>query len=111
MTRTLAVEWAAHGVRVNAVAPGPFDTPGAKDRLWPLPEIEQQIVQDIPLERFASLEEVTNTIIFLLSPAASYITGECITIDGGAWLGKGIGRATEWMNRFEELRKAAKGNQ
>jgi NAD(P)-dependent dehydrogenase (short-subunit alcohol dehydrogenase family) len=110
MTRTLAVEWARYGIRINAVAPGPFDTPGAKDRLWPLPEIEQKIVDEIPLERFASLSDVTNGILFLLSPAASYITGECLTIDGGAWLGKGIGRATHWLDRFEELRKATKMN-
>ena len=90
MTRTLAVEWARHGIRVVAVAPGPFDTSGASDRLWPSEELEQRVREAIPLGRFASREEVAEACAWLMAESGSYITGECLTMDGGAWLGKGI---------------------
>jgi len=90
MTRTLAVEWARHGIRVVAVAPGPFDSKGASDRLWPSAELEARVRRGIPLRRFATREEVAEACAFLVSDAASYVTGECLTIDGGAWLGRGI---------------------
>lgn len=108
MTRTLAVEWAPYNIRVNAVAPGPFDTEGAKVRLWPTPEIQQAITRQIPLKRFASTEEVAQAILFLSSPYATYITGECLTIDGGAWLGKGIGNMVEHLDKFVDMREAAR---
>lgn len=90
LTRTLAVEWARHGIRIVAVAPGPFDSKGAADRLWPSEELEERVRRSIPLERFASREEVAEACAWLVSDAASYVTGECLTIDGGAWLGRGI---------------------
>jgi NAD(P)-dependent dehydrogenase (short-subunit alcohol dehydrogenase family) len=108
MTRTLAVEWARYGIRVNAVAPGPVDTPGARERLWPTDEIARKIKEEIPLKRFAAPAEVVDAITFLLSPYAAYINGECLTIDGGAWLGKGIGKALDFIDRFAELREAGK---
>lgn len=90
MTRTLAVEWAPHGIRVVAVAPGPFDSKGAADRLWPSEDLEERVRRAIPLERFATREEVAEACAWLVSEAASYVTGECLTMDGGAWLGRGI---------------------
>jgi len=90
MTRTLAVEWARHGIRVVAVAPGPFDSKGAADRLWPSADLEERGRRSIPLERFAAREEVAGACAWLVSDGASYVTGECLTIDGGAWLGRGI---------------------
>ena len=108
MTRTLAVEWAQHNIRVNAIAPGPFDSQGAKVRLWPTEEIEANIRNKVPLKRFAGVEEVAQAALYLSSPYASYITGECLTIDGGAWLGKGIGDMVENLDEFVQMREAAK---
>jgi NAD(P)-dependent dehydrogenase (short-subunit alcohol dehydrogenase family) len=90
MTRTLAVEWARHGIRVVAIAPGPFDSQGAADRLWPSAELEERVRRSIPLKRFATREEVAEAAGWLASDAASYVTGACLTMDGGAWLGRGI---------------------
>jgi NAD(P)-dependent dehydrogenase (short-subunit alcohol dehydrogenase family) len=86
LTRTLAVEWARHKIRVNAIAPGPVDTPGAAERLFPDPMIMEGIRKTIPLRRFANLEEVANAASYLLSEYASYVTGENFVIDGGQWL-------------------------
>ena len=87
MTQTLAVEWARHKIRVNAIAPGPVHTEGASKRLFPDPMIEEGIRRTIPLRRFATLEEVANAAAYLLSDYASYVTGETLVIDGGQWLG------------------------
>jgi NAD(P)-dependent dehydrogenase (short-subunit alcohol dehydrogenase family) len=86
MTRTLAVEWARHKIRVNAIAPGPVDTPGAAKRLFPDPMIMEGIRKTIPLRRFANLEEIANAAVYILSDFASYMTGENFVIDGGQWL-------------------------
>ncbi|HYR28084.1 MAG TPA: SDR family oxidoreductase [Thermoanaerobaculia bacterium] len=86
MTRTLAVEWARHKIRVNAIAPGPVHTEGAAQRLFPDPMIEEGIRKTIPLRRFANLDEVANAASYLLSDYASYVTGENFVIDGGQWL-------------------------
>jgi len=90
LTRTLAVEWASRGIRVVAIAPGPFDSRGAADRLWPSEELKEKVRRAIPLGRFARREEVARACAFLVSDAAAYITGECLTIDGGGWLGRGV---------------------
>src|SRR5258708_125862 len=86
MTQTLAVEWARHKIRVNAIAPGPVHTEGASKRLFPNEMIEEGIRKTIPLRRFATLEEVANAASYLLSDYASYVTGEALVIDGGQWL-------------------------
>lgn len=86
MTQTLAVEWARHKIRVNAIAPGPVHTEGASKRLFPSEMIEEGIRKTIPLRRFATLEEVANAASYLLSDYASYVTGEALVIDGGQWL-------------------------
>ncbi|MEA2490900.1 MAG: hypothetical protein QOH21_2692 [Acidobacteriota bacterium] len=86
MARTLAVEWARYKIRVNTIAPGPVDTPGAAERLFPDPMIMEGIRKTIPLRRFATLEEVANAAAYLLSDYASYVTGESFVIDGGQWL-------------------------
>lgn len=89
MTQTLAAEWAAHGIRVNAVAPGPIESPGAAKQLWNSPEAVQRITEMVPLKRWGRPEDVAHAVAFLVSPYAGYITGDVLTIDGGAWLGRG----------------------
>ena len=89
MTQTLAAEWAAHKIRVNAVAPGPVESPGAAKQLWNTPEAVQRITDSVPLKRWAQPVEIADAVTFLVSPGASYITGEILTVDGGSWMGKG----------------------
>ena len=89
MTQTLASEWAPHKIRVNAVAPGPVESPGAAKQLWNTPEAVQRITDAVPLRRWAQPIEIADAVAFLVAPNAGYITGEILTVDGGAWLGKG----------------------
>jgi NAD(P)-dependent dehydrogenase (short-subunit alcohol dehydrogenase family) len=89
LTQTLAVEWASHRIRVNAVAPGAVESPGAAKQLWDSPEAVGRITRGVPLQRLGKPEEVADAVAFLVSDHAGYITGEVLTIDGGAWLGRG----------------------
>jgi NAD(P)-dependent dehydrogenase (short-subunit alcohol dehydrogenase family) len=105
LTRTLAVEWARHGIRVVAIAPGPFESEGAADRLWPSEELEEKVRRSIPLGRFATREEVAAAAAWLLSDEAAYVTGECLTLDGGGWLGRGILGADEPIPKVRRRRR------
>jgi NAD(P)-dependent dehydrogenase (short-subunit alcohol dehydrogenase family) len=91
MTQTLAVEWAKHRIRVNAVAPGPIESPGAARQLWSSQEAVDGITATVPLGRWGRADEVADAVSFLVSPHAAYITGEILTIDGGQWLNRGYG--------------------
>ena len=86
MTRSLAVEWGGRGVRLNAIAPGPFPTPGAWQRLVPRPDLARAFETKNPLGRVGEHVELANLACFLLSDGAGYINGEVVTIDGGEWL-------------------------
>ncbi|GIP26096.1 short-chain dehydrogenase [Paenibacillus sp. J23TS9] len=97
LTRSLAVEWAPHGIRQVAIAPGPFPTEGAWSRLSPTPELEEKMLDRIPMKRVGDKEELANLAAFLVSDYASYINGEVVTIDGGEWL-QGAGQ-------FNDLRQ------
>jgi NAD(P)-dependent dehydrogenase (short-subunit alcohol dehydrogenase family) len=94
LVRSLASEWGKYNIRLNAIAPGSFPTEGAWSRLRP-PELgESDVTARIPLGRVGEHEELANLAAFLLSDFASYITGACVTIDGGAWL-RGAGQFNE----------------
>jgi 2,4-dienoyl-CoA reductase [(3E)-enoyl-CoA-producing], peroxisomal len=104
LTRTLALEWARHGIRVNAVAPGPIPTEGVRKAFTPpggtgVPDVfaveralEDYARKSIPLGRWGSPADIANMVAFLASPAADWVTGSIFVVDGGEWLARGQGR-------------------
>jgi NAD(P)-dependent dehydrogenase (short-subunit alcohol dehydrogenase family) len=89
LVKSLAVEWAGYGIRLNAIAPGPFPTEGAFSRLMPGSELERQALERVPAGRFGEHDELTNLAAYLLSDASPYQTGDEVTIDGGEALFSG----------------------
>jgi peroxisomal 2,4-dienoyl-CoA reductase len=101
LTRTLALEWAKDGVRMNAIAPGPIPTEGVRKAFTPPPTadgvldvfaveraMESYAKKAIPLQRWGAPADIGNMVAFLASPAASWITGAIMVVDGGEWLAK-----------------------
>lgn len=83
LVRTLAVEWASHGICVNAVAPGYVDNVMAGVKIHADPETEARIRTLTPLGRRATVDEIAAPFVFLASPAAAYVTGAVLAVDGG----------------------------
>lgn len=90
MTRTLAVEWAQHGIRVNAIAPGPVDKTGGAQALWPTAAAEEKVRAAVPVGRLGEPDEIAHAAAYLVSDYAGFINGECLVIDGGSWLGRNM---------------------
>lgn len=115
MTKSLAVEWAKYGIRSNAIAPGPFPTKGAWDRLLPGDLKEKfDLAKKVPLQRVGDHQELANLAAYLVSDFSAYINGEVIVIDGGEWL-KGAGQFNlleavpeEMWDMFEAMIKSKK---
>src|SRR5712691_7364952 len=114
MTRSLAVEWAAYGIRVNAIAPGPVPTEGAFSRLMPDPQMTEMAKNRVPLKRFGTPREIADAAVFLLSDGAAYVTGDCLTVDGGEWLKNGgeFSYATDYdRDNLKQMFRAMRGKE
>ncbi len=85
MTMSLAVEWGRHNIRVNAVAPGPFPTESAWEKLAPIPKanVGAASKDEVPMQRFGRMLELCNLLTFLQADSCDYLTGQNIAIDGG----------------------------
>ena len=103
LTRSLAVEWAKYNIRSNAIAPGPFPTKGAWERLLP-GDLKDKFdpSKKVPLKRVGEHHELANLAAYLVSDFSSYINGEVITIDGGEWL-KGAGQFNNLVKVTDEM--------
>ncbi|MGH8453731.1 MAG: SDR family oxidoreductase, partial [Nevskiales bacterium] len=83
ITRVLAMEWGAAGVRVNSISPGPIEGTEGMRRLSPTPASVKMVTDSVPLGRYGTPEDIAQAAMFLCSPYASYITGVFLPVDGG----------------------------
>ena len=117
MTRSLAAEWGRHKIRTNAIAPGPFPTKGAWERLLPGEMAEKfDFKNRVPLKRVGEHQEIANLAAYLISDFSGYINGDVITIDGGEWL-QGAGQFNglemvtgDMWDDIEKLTRSTKGS-
>ena len=92
LTETLALEWGQYNITINCIAPGMVITEAALDEMISYKGVEflERLREDVPLNRHAQIEEISDAVMYLLSPSGSYITGQIMYLDGGNRLGKGI---------------------
>ena len=86
LTQTLAGEWGRYGIRANAIAPGPIHTEGTDKNLWSVGDVEKMLVRNIPLGRLGEPGDVARAALWLCGPEADWVSGACLTVDGGAWV-------------------------
>lgn len=114
MTKSLAAEWGPYGIRLNAIAPGPFPTEGAWARLSPGQSTEGEGSREgIPMGRVGEMDELKNLASFLMADGCDYLTGQCIAIDGAGYLASGgnfarLSKLTDddWDNMREMIKTA-----
>ena len=105
LTRSLAAEWVKYNIRTNAIAPGPFPTKGAWDRLFPKPiSTFFNFEKSLPMKRYGHHQELSNLAAYMISDYAGYMNGEVVTLDSGEWV-KNAGQ----FNKLDKVPKKAWG--
>ena len=105
LTRSLAAEWVKYNIRSNAIAPGPFPTKGAWDRLFPKPISKFfNFEKTLPMKRYGNHQELANLAAYMVSDYAGYMNGEVVTLDSGEWI-KNAGQ----FNKLDKIPKSAWG--
>ena len=105
LTRSLAAEWVKYNIRSNAIAPGPFPTKGAWDRLFPKPISKFfNFEKTLPMKRYGNHQELANLAAYMVSDYAGYMNGEVVTLDSGEWI-KNAGQ----FNKLDKIPKKAWG--
>lgn len=98
LTKALAFEWAAQGIRVNAIVPGPIEGTEGLRKFSALPELNQVLLDSVPNGRYGSVDDIANMALFLASDAGAYINGEIIRVDGGQVLSGGMKIDPKWLD-------------
>ncbi len=83
LTQSLAFEWGSHGIRVNAIVPGPIEGTEGVHKFSATPALNRVLMDSVPMGRYGSTDDIANMAIFLASDAAAYMTGEVVRVDGG----------------------------
>lgn len=102
MTKSLAVEWGRYGIRLNAIAPGPFPTEGAAKRLRPEKGTFEDTTQMNPMKRIGKMAELQNLATFLMADGCEWLTGETIALDGGGYLATGSGAYFAQLDKMSD---------
>jgi NAD(P)-dependent dehydrogenase (short-subunit alcohol dehydrogenase family) len=97
LTKSLAYEWAAHGLRVNAIVPGPIEGTEGVNKFSAAPELDQLLRDSVPSGRYGSVDDIANMALFLASDISAYINGEIIRVDGGQVLSGGMKMNPQWL--------------
>jgi peroxisomal 2,4-dienoyl-CoA reductase len=100
MTQVLCTELGQYGVRVNGIAPGPIEGTEGITRLMP-PNISMEYLKTIPLRRLGTIRDIEFATLYLASPAASYVSGHIVVVDGGAWMSQNA----VMLRGMEEMQK------
>jgi NAD(P)-dependent dehydrogenase (short-subunit alcohol dehydrogenase family) len=106
MTRTLAAEWGQFGIRANTISPGPIHTEGTDKNLWTVANIDQQVIESVPLGRLGEPADVSRAALWLCSEEASWVSGATLSVDGAQWL---HGGTLNFRKYYDSVRSAMAG--